>query len=287
MRRFDSTRVYVWVVLTEAWPSSSWMVRRSAPPSSRCVAKECRSVCGETPPWSAARRAWRPSRRRTSEVERRRPLFERNSARSPLRRAGQGRPARAPGSARAPARRARRRAPRASCRPCPPRAPPRRRGRSTPRPGPRAPGPAGRPSRPARAGRGRAGRAARSAGTRSSSSATSPLAQHARQVGVAPRRGHQVARVGLERRRARPGGGRRRGRPPACGPTVDARGAALGQHAGEAAQLAVARAPRARGPARPPTRRAGRGPRRRRGGCARPCRACAATRRSRAGPRPN
>ena len=30
------------------WPSSIWMVRRSAPASSRCVAKQCLSVCGCT-----------------------------------------------------------------------------------------------------------------------------------------------------------------------------------------------------------------------------------------------
>ena len=33
-----------------SWPSSSCTTRRSAPPSSRCVAKEWRRVCGETPP---------------------------------------------------------------------------------------------------------------------------------------------------------------------------------------------------------------------------------------------
>ena len=33
----------------EAWPSSSWIARRSAPPSSRCVANEWRRVCGEMP----------------------------------------------------------------------------------------------------------------------------------------------------------------------------------------------------------------------------------------------
>ena len=32
-----------------AWPSSSWIERRSAPPSSRWVANECLSVCGVTP----------------------------------------------------------------------------------------------------------------------------------------------------------------------------------------------------------------------------------------------
>ena len=31
-----------------AWPSSVWITRRSAPFASRCVAKACRSVCGET-----------------------------------------------------------------------------------------------------------------------------------------------------------------------------------------------------------------------------------------------
>ena len=29
-----------------AWPSRSWIERRSAPPASRCVANECRSACG-------------------------------------------------------------------------------------------------------------------------------------------------------------------------------------------------------------------------------------------------
>ena len=40
------TCVYICVVVTEAWPSSSCTVRTSAPPWIRCVAKECRSVCG-------------------------------------------------------------------------------------------------------------------------------------------------------------------------------------------------------------------------------------------------
>ena len=36
------------MVVTDAWPSSSCTTRTSAPPSSRWVANECRSVCGET-----------------------------------------------------------------------------------------------------------------------------------------------------------------------------------------------------------------------------------------------
>ena len=44
----------------EAWPSSSWTTRTSAPPSSRCVAR-CRRVCGDTadvsPPHPPARSA--------------------------------------------------------------------------------------------------------------------------------------------------------------------------------------------------------------------------------------
>ena len=44
------------------------MARRSAPPSSRCVANECRSACGCTPPWTSASRTQTRSRRRTSEV---------------------------------------------------------------------------------------------------------------------------------------------------------------------------------------------------------------------------
>ena len=63
-----------------AWPSSSWMARRSAPPSSRWVAKECRSACGCTAPCAAACRAHTRRRRRTSDVESRRPDLERNSA---------------------------------------------------------------------------------------------------------------------------------------------------------------------------------------------------------------
>ena len=37
------------VVLSRAWPSSSWIARRSAPRCSRCVANECRSACGLMP----------------------------------------------------------------------------------------------------------------------------------------------------------------------------------------------------------------------------------------------
>ena len=42
-----------------ACPSSSCTTRRSAPPSRRCVAKEWRSVCGETRPLSPAEAAAR------------------------------------------------------------------------------------------------------------------------------------------------------------------------------------------------------------------------------------
>jgi hypothetical protein len=41
-----STCVYTIVVLTSECPSSSCTVRMSYPSSSRCVAKECRNVCG-------------------------------------------------------------------------------------------------------------------------------------------------------------------------------------------------------------------------------------------------
>src|SRR6266849_6001108 len=37
------------------WPNSIWMLRRSAPASSRCVAKQCLSVCGCTSFWRPAR----------------------------------------------------------------------------------------------------------------------------------------------------------------------------------------------------------------------------------------
>ena len=94
-----------------AWPSSSWIVRRSAPPSSRCVAKAWRSLCG----WG--------SRRRSVLVSSRRPRAERKSG--VLRAACELRAAPRGGSARAgtpPPRRAARSAP---CRPC------RARGRSS------------------------------------------------------------------------------------------------------------------------------------------------------------
>src|SRR4029077_9875018 len=45
-RRLASTWEYICVVDSELCPSSSWIVRRSAPPSSRCVAKAWRSRCG-------------------------------------------------------------------------------------------------------------------------------------------------------------------------------------------------------------------------------------------------
>ena len=58
-------------------------------------------MCGETPPWSAARRTASASRRRTSEVLRRRPVLDRNSAGSGI--PGQQRPpALQPGPQRAP-----------------------------------------------------------------------------------------------------------------------------------------------------------------------------------------
>jgi len=48
--------VYTCVVDTLACPSSSWIARRSAPPSRRWVANECRSACGCTvPPGFTAR----------------------------------------------------------------------------------------------------------------------------------------------------------------------------------------------------------------------------------------
>ena len=44
--RASSTLVYRCVVDRLACPSRSWIERRSAPPASRCVAKECRRACG-------------------------------------------------------------------------------------------------------------------------------------------------------------------------------------------------------------------------------------------------
>lgn len=66
-RRSMETWVYSWVVAMLAWPSSSCTTRRSAPPSSRWVAAECRNPCGpisgapgiaETTSWTTVL-AWR------------------------------------------------------------------------------------------------------------------------------------------------------------------------------------------------------------------------------------
>ena len=43
-----ASRSYRAVVFRLRWPSSSWMVRRSAPLSSRCTAKAWRNACGVT-----------------------------------------------------------------------------------------------------------------------------------------------------------------------------------------------------------------------------------------------
>ena len=130
-----------------------------------------------------------------------------------------------------------RRAPRASCRPCPSTRTSSASGSTRPRPGPRAPRPATRQSRRARTWHGRGRRAGPPRDALEQVGHLAP-AEHPRQVGVALGRGHQVARVGLElaaldqvaveraesRQLARDGRARR---------------AALGEHAGEAAQLAV------------------------------------------------
>ncbi len=58
------------------------MLRRSAPPSSRCVAKLWRSACGEAPSPTPTRDVHVRSRRRTSLVPSGRPVLLRNSASS-------------------------------------------------------------------------------------------------------------------------------------------------------------------------------------------------------------
>ena len=214
------------------------MVRRSAPPSSRWVANEWRSVCGETPPCSAARRVWSPSRRRTSEVDRRRPVFDRNRAcsASPL---------------------PRERRPRA-LQIALERPPGRFAGGDHARPAPLAlhahllcigidglhvqvhqllcpePGGVRELEQRAVAQLQRPGR-----GDALQQLGHLAAAQDARKVRIAPRRGHQVARVGRERAAfhevAVEGADRRK-----LAANGGARGAALGEHAGEAAQLAVA-----------------------------------------------
>ena len=70
-RRRSDTCVYSSVVARSACPSISWTLRRSAPPSSRCVANECRSRCGCTrsgsrPARSARRRRMRNAPARVS-----------------------------------------------------------------------------------------------------------------------------------------------------------------------------------------------------------------------------
>ena len=214
------------------------MVRRSAPPSSMCVAKECRSVCGEIPPWSAVRRAWRPSRRRTSEVERRRPLFEMNSARSRSRGVGERRAAACQVALeRLPGVLAHRHHAGLSALPLHPHL----LGVGIDRPGVQVHdllgAEAGRvgqlEQRPvAEVERARGGHALEQVGHLAG-------AQHARQVGVAPGRGHQVARVGLERAplHQMPVEGPERGQ---LAPHRGLRRAALGQHAREAPQVPVA-----------------------------------------------
>ena len=183
----------------------------------------------------APRGAPAPSRRRTSEVDSRRPLLERRSARSPVVERG---PAAGEVGARARARRARRRGSPASRRPCPPPAAPRRRGRATRGRGSRAPRPAARPSRPARTSRGRAGRAARGRDLLEQLPHLARL-EHAR-AGRRPCAGWRPAGPGWPRsRRAPRGGGRRPAPRRACAPPSTWT-PALGQHAGEAAQLAVA-----------------------------------------------
>ena len=183
-----------------ACPSSSWIARRSAPPSSRWVANECRSVCGETP--AGQRGAARPER--AAGAARRRSTAAARSSRGTARAralAARRPPApggRARGSARAPARPARPPARRACARPCRPRAAPRRRGRGRHVEVHDLLGAQARRRRRARTSRGRAARAACSAGMRSSSPATSPGFSTRGRYGVALGARHEVGRVGLE-----------------------------------------------------------------------------------------
>jgi hypothetical protein len=65
--------VYFWVVESEAWPSSSWIARRSAPAWRRCVAKVWRSACGEISSGRPAARSRRFRRRAIERVVRRPP----------------------------------------------------------------------------------------------------------------------------------------------------------------------------------------------------------------------
>src|ERR1700694_202873 len=53
--RFRDTRRYLAVVRISAWPRRTWMVRRSAPASSICVAQAWRNRCGWTRCWMPAR----------------------------------------------------------------------------------------------------------------------------------------------------------------------------------------------------------------------------------------
>ena len=213
------------------WPRSSWIVRRSAPPSNRWVANEWRSVCGVAPGGMPARRVQARRRRRRSAVPSRRPLFERKMARSPrIALACQQRAAalevgveRAPGLLAdrddallaALAVHAQLLGVEVGVRRC--------RAWSAP---PRA----ARSRRRARTSRGRAARAASMPGSSRAapptSSSFSTRGRYWSRFGA----GDQVGRAGLELARARPGGGRTTGRTRACArPSTSTRRARTGR----------------------------------------------------------
>ena len=150
-----------------AWPSSSWIARRSAPPSSRCVANECRRACGCA---VRERRGMgcslaRPRAQPPPDVGGAEPAARLREEQPAIGVRDRVPGARERGIARSPAARARRRARSASCRPCPRPVPIPSRNRWTPGPARRAPRPAGRTRTRARTAHGRAAQAASSPGS--------------------------------------------------------------------------------------------------------------------------
>ena len=190
-------------------PSSSWIVRRSAPPSSRWVAKEWRSVCGETP----ARRRLEPEP--PPDVRGGQPLARSSTGTAPRSRRVQDRPAaREVAVERPPGVLADGHHPGATALSLHAHllgvgveAPPRRGSRAPPR--------AARRRRRARAARGRAGRAGSSPGC--ARGARPPRPASAPSAGRRPSWGSRRARRGSPpARRARRGAGRRSGSRRAC-----------------------------------------------------------------------
>ncbi len=241
-----------------AWPSSSWIARRSAPPpadGSRTSGAACAASHPARCPRAGPRRAAAAAR---SEVPSRRPLFDRNMARlgaaSPSR-ASSGRPRSRYAFERAPGRLADRDDAR-PCRPSRARAAPRRRSPRRPCRGVTTPPRAARSRMRARTSRGRAARAASLPG--SSRAAPRPRPSFStRGRYCVPLRVTSRGRPGSPRaRRCRPGGGRTSGSTRACARrSTSTRRARTGRRRSGAG--ACGRRSSGARPCAPPTRRAG------------------------------